>query len=260
MTIKLILGDCLEEMQKISDESIDLIITSTPYDNQRNYESDVNLHCVGEEFSRILSNGGVCVLVIQDQTVNWRKSLTSFRTIIDWCDNTELGLFECCIYKRSGVPGAWWTKRFRVDHEYIPIFVKGRKPRYFNKDHMKIPSQQAGFKKKGKERKRDGTFTDYEYNKSRYPKLKCPGTILDYESARASDKSNKLKVKHPAWFPDKLAEDFILCFSDVGDTVLDPFMGSGTTGVGCKKLGRNFIGIDVSEEYCKISQERIYDH
>lgn len=251
--------DAATLLKTLDSDSIHLILTSPPYDNQRDYDNqkEFDLSIIGREFSRVLVPNGVCVLIIQDQTINWRKSLTSFRTILDWCDNTDFGLFECCIYKRSGVPGAWWTQRFRVDHEYIPIFVKGRKPRYFNKEHMKIPSQQYGEKKKGKERKKDGTYTEYQYNKSRYPKLKCPGTILDYESARASDKTNKLKTQHPAWFPYKLAEDFILCFSEEGDIVLDPFMGSGTTILAAKNNNRNYIGGDVSLEYCKLALKQL---
>ena len=246
--------DCLDTMARMPEGFVDLVLTSPPYDNQRSYESKIDLSLIGKEISRVLVFGGVSVLVIQDQTVNWRKTLTSFRTIIDWCDNTEMGLFECCIYKRSGVPGAWWNKRFRVDHEYIAIFVKGRKPNYFSKEHMKIPDIQAGFKKKGKERKQDGTFTEYKFNESRHPKLKCPGTILDYESARASDKSNKLKVQHPAWFPDKLANDFILCFTEESNMVYDPFTGSGTTVRMAQLNNRKYIGSEISFEYCELAK------
>ena len=253
---KIILGDCLEVMKDIPNESVDFVITSPPYDKIRKYKGYfINLFDLGVEISRVLKFGGVCVLVIQDQTVDWSKTLTSFRTIVNWCDNTELNLFECCIYRRGGTPGAWWSKRFRVDHEYIPIFVKGNKPNNFDKSHMKIISKQFGEKKKGKERKTDGSFTKYEYNSSRYPRLKCSGTVLDYESSRASDKS--LKLEHPAWFPSKLASDFILCFSKVEDLILDPMCGSGTSLLESKKNNRNFIGIDISEDYCKLSKERI---
>ena len=253
---KILCGDCLEIMKSIPNESIDWIITSPPYDAQREYPGyKLDLHLLGKEIFRVLKDGSVCVMVIQDQTKNFRKSLTSFKTIIDWCDNVGFGLFECCIYKRSGVPGNWWSKRFRVDHEYIPIFLKGKRPRYFNKEHMKIPAIQAGFKKKGKERKQDGSFTEYEFNSSRYPKMKCPGTILDYESSRASDKS--LRIDHPAWFPQKIASDFIICFTDVNEVVLDPLIGSGTTALSAKKCDRYFIGIDVSEKYCNLARQRI---
>jgi site-specific DNA-methyltransferase (adenine-specific) len=249
-------GDCLDILKYVPDESIDFCITSPPYDRQRDYQGyDLDLHLLGEEIFRVLRNGSVCVMVIQDQTKDFRKSLTSFRTIIDWCDNFGFGLFETCIYKRSGVPGNWWSKRFRVDHEYIPIFLKGKRPRYFNKEHMKIDANQAGKKKKGKERRNDGSFTKYKFNPTRYPKKKCSGTILDYEASRASDKS--LKINHPAWFPQKLAEDFILCFTEENDVVLDPLIGSGTTAVASKNHNRKFIGIEVSNDYCRVAKQRV---
>lgn len=253
---EIICGDCLDVMKEIPDESIDFCITSPPYDKQRDYHGyTLNLNLLGKEIFRVLKENSICVMVIQDQTKNFRKSLTSFRTVVDWCDNVGFGLFECCIYKRSGVPGNWWSKRFRVDHEYIPIFLKGKRPKYFNKEHMKILANQAGYKKKGKERRNDGSFTNYEFNPNRYPKKKCSGTILDYESSRASNKS--LKLDHPAWFPEKLAEDFILCFTDDGDVVLDPLVGSGTVSVSAKRLERRFIGIDISEKYCDVARMRI---
>jgi hypothetical protein len=65
-------------------------------------------------------------MVIQDSTKDFAKSLTSFRTIVDWCDNIGFRLFECNIYNRQGTEGAWWKQRFRVDHEYMPIFLKGK--------------------------------------------------------------------------------------------------------------------------------------
>ena len=256
MKDKIIQGDCTKIMKKLPDKSVDLIITSPPYDAQRDYHGyTLDLNVLGNECFRVLKDGGICVLVIQDQTRNFAKTLTSFRLIINWCDEIGFKLFECCIYKRSGVPGNWWTKRFRVDHEYIPIFLKGRRPKYFNKEHMKVLSKQFGHRKKGKERKQDGSFTEYKYNPSRYPKKKCPGTILNYEAARASDKSKK--IKHPAWFPEKLASDFIQCFSQENELILDPLIGSGTVAVVSKQLNRHFIGIDISKEYCKFAKERL---
>jgi site-specific DNA-methyltransferase (adenine-specific) len=255
-TNEIIHGDCLNVMKKFPDESIDLVITSPPYDKQREYGGHtVDLLLLGSEIFRVLKDESVCVMVIQDQTKNFRKSLTSFHTIVDWCDNIGFGLFECCIYKRSGVPGNWWSKRFRVDHEYIPIFLKGKRPKYFDKEHMKIVASQAGQIKKGKERKNDGSFTEYKFNPARYPKKKCPGTILDYESARASDKS--LKIDHPAWFPRKLARDFILCFSGGNEIVLDPLVGSGTVPEMCIDTNRQFIGIEKNKKYFDIAVARI---
>lgn len=255
--------DCIEGMKQIDDNSIDLVITSPPYDKIRDYVGfSLDLKSVGVEISRILKNGGICAMVIQDQTKDGRKSLTSFKTIVDWC-NTEMDLWECCIYQRSGTPGAWWSKRFRVDHEYIPIFIKGKRPQYFNKEHMKeLTKPEYGSTKKGLgNRKTDGSTT-YDANKIyELPIEKDQGTIMHYKnSSRETPKSSKIgkiKLKHPATFPNKLAEDFIKCFTQEGMIVLDPFMGSGTVAKMAKNNLRNYIGFELSEEYCEISKAMI---
>lgn len=256
--------DCLEGMKLIPDNTIDLIVTSPPYDEIRDYKGfSLDLHNVGIEISRILKDGGVCVMIIQDQTKNGRKTGTSFRTIVDWIDNTELDLWECCIYYRSGTPGAWWNKRFRVDHEYIPIFIKGKAPQYFNKEHMREPTKpEYGTVKKGLGNRKTNGTTIYDTSKIyKLPEEKEQGTVIHYKnSSRETPKSSeigKIKLQHPATFPDKLASDFIQCFTKEGMIVLDPFMGSGTVAAMAKKLNRNYIGFEISKEYCNIAEQRL---
>lgn len=137
--------DCVDGMKLMLDNSVDLVVTSPPYDNLRDYNGfSFDLHETGKEIYRVLKDGGIAVMVIQDQTKDFGKSLTSFRTIIDWCDNIGFKLFETIIYRKHGTEGAWWTKRFRVDHEYMPIFLKGKKPQYFDKEPVKIASKHGG--------------------------------------------------------------------------------------------------------------------
>jgi DNA modification methylase len=251
--------DCLEGMKRLNDNSIDLVVTSPPYDSIRDYKGfKIDLHGIGIQISRILKDGGICVMVIQDQTINGRKSGTSFRTIVDWDDNTELDIFEICIYQRSGTPGAWWNKRFRVDHEYIPIFVKGQKPQYFNKEHMKIAPKKEGIQKSGGARLTNGSVSENFVSEGNY---KCCGTVIKYASSSQESLNKaekKIKLQHPATFPDKLALDFIRCFTTSGMLVLDPFMGSGTTALACKNLNRNFIGFEISQEYVNIANQRVF--
>jgi DNA modification methylase len=258
---KIICGDCIDVMKKIPDESIDLVVTSPPYDKIRNYKKNewtIDLPEIGKQISRILKPNAVCVMVIQDQTIDFVKTCTSFRTIINWVDNTDLNLFECNLYYRSAQPGIWWNPRFRVDHEYMPIFVKGNKPQYFNKEHLKIPATYGGqencWGKKHKVRKTENDF--YEEDKVVNPKLKCRGTVWDYTRFRSLENMNKSsKRKHPAVFCDQFALDIIPTFTTEGMIVLDPMVGSGTIPVAAKKLNRKYIGIDVYDEYCKIAEE-----
>ena len=120
----IICGDSCKVLKDIPDNSIDLVVTSPPYDQLRTYNGyTVDLHTIGTELYRVLKDGGVVAMVIQDSTKDFGKSLTSFRTIVDWCDNIGFKLFETCIYRKNGTEGAWWTQRFRVDHEYMPLAV-----------------------------------------------------------------------------------------------------------------------------------------
>ncbi len=250
----IICGDAAEVLKSLPDSSIDLVVTSPPYDDLRVYNGfKVDLHAVGCELFRVLKDGGIVAMVIQDSTKNFGKSLTSFRTIVDWCDNIGFKLFETCIYHKNGTEGAWWKNRFRVDHEYMPIFLKGAKPQYFNKEPLKVPSKHGGKVMSGSgNRRTDGTTTDI-VRRAINP-MKCRGTVWDY--MMAGDK-NPLKRRHPAVFPDKIPYDFIQCFCPENGVVLDPFVGCGSTAVAAKLLNRNYIGIDISQEYCELAEERI---
>jgi site-specific DNA-methyltransferase (adenine-specific) len=251
---KIICGDAVTELKKFPDNSIDLVVTSPPYDGIRKYNGfNFDLHATGKEIYRVLKEGGVAVMVIQDQTKNFGKSLTSFRTIIDWCDSFGFKLFETVIYRKYGAEGAWWNKRFRVDHEYIPIFLKGERPQYFDKKHLKIPSKHGGKTMTG-----GGTrLTNGIRIATRSIKInpmKCRGTIWEYLTA---GDGSRLKHQHPATFPNQLPYDFISCFAPKNGVVLDPFVGSGTTTVAAKNLGYKYIGIDIASEYCAIAEKRM---
>jgi DNA modification methylase len=246
--------DCIEGMKKLPEKCIDLVVTSPPYDSVRDYSGFAfDLHQTGVELYRILKEGGIVLMVIQDQTVNFAKSLTSFRTIVDWCDNIGFRLFECVIYRKNGSEGAWWKYRFRVDHEYMPIFLKGDKPQYFNKEPLKIPSKHGGEVLSGSGNRR----TDGKTNETvRRPinLMKCRGTVWDYLMAGDKD---PIKRQHPAPFPDQIPIDTIQCFCPPEGIVLDPFMGCGSTAVAAKLLRRNFIGFEISQQYCDLVEERL---
>lgn len=246
--------DCIKGMRKLPENSIDLVVTSPPYDKIRSYKGfKIDLSTTGKEIYRILKDGGIAAMVIQDQTKNFGKTLTSFRTIIDWCDNAGFKLFECVIYRKYGPEGAWWKSRFRIDHEYIPIFLKGERPQYFDKGPLKVPSKHGGKVMTGSGSRRTDGRTNPTITRAINP-MKCRGTVWDYLMAGDKD---PLKRKHPAPFPDQIPIDFIQCFCPENGIVLDPFVGSGSTAVAAKKLKRKFIGFEISKEYCKIAKKRL---
>ena len=241
-------------LKTLPDDCIDMVVTSPPYDNLRDYNGyELDLHGLGVELLRVLKDGGICVVVIQDATKDGAKTLTSFRTIVDWCDNVGFRLFECNIYNRQGTEGAWWKKRFRVDHEYMPIFIKGKRPQYFDKENIKIPSKHANKVMTGANiRTKNGRTGS---RKVKINPTKCPGTVMTFGNTCGGE--SKLKSQHPAVFPNMLAYDMIECFCPPDGVVLDPFNGSGTTTLAAKCLGRSYIGIDISEEYNQIAIQRL---
>ncbi len=236
------------------DSCVDFVVTSPPYDNIRDYKGySLDLSETGKQLFRVLKTGGIAALVIQDQTKDFAKSLTSFRTIIDWCDRGGFRLFECTIYRKHGAEGAWWKQRFRVDHEYIALFLKGDRPLFFDKEPLKIPSKHGGKIMTGSGSRRTDGKTNATITRPINP-TKCRGTVWDYLNAGDKD---PIKRQHPAPFPDRLAEDLIRCFCPPGGVVLDPFMGSGSTAVAAIRSGRTYFGFEISKEYAKISERRI---
>ena len=253
---KIICRDNITYLKTLPDECIDMVVTSPPYDALRDYNGyELDLHGLGEQLLRVLKDGGICVMVIQDSTKDFAKSLTSFKTIIDWCDNIGFRLFECNIYHRQGTEGAWWKKRFRVDHEYMPIFLKGKRPQYFDKENIKIPSKHGGKVMTGANIRTKSGRTGSR--KVKINPTKCPGTVMTFGNTCGGE--SKLKSQHPAVFPNMLAYDMIECFCPPEGIVLDPFNGSGTTTLAAKCLDRKYIGIDVSEEYNNIALQRLHE-
>lgn len=248
-------GDCVAMTQELADSSVDLSVFSPPYDGIRDYKKAwvFDFVALGRNLHRVTKDGGVCAVVIGDGTKHFAKSLTTFKLALDWCENAGWRLFETCIYQRDGNPGAWWSSRFRVDHEYILLFFKGKRPKTFNKEPLQVPSKHAGKIYTGTDRLTDGGLK--RISPKAVNAMKCRGTVWKYRTSNSE--GNRLKLKHPATYPDQLAKDLILCFSNPRDTVLDPMCGSGTTCVMAIKNHRDTIGIEISEKYCAIAADRI---
>lgn len=248
-------GDCLALLAEVPAGSVDLTVTSPPYDDLRRYDTptSLDLTALGKALFRVTRDGGVCAVVIGDASHAFAKSLTSFRLALSWCDQAGWCLFETCLYVRHGVPGPWWQTRFRVDHEFVFVFFKGRRPKTFRKDRLLIPAKHAG------ERVYYGPFarrgTASHGPPERVQAWKCRGIVWPY--AASSSESNPAKLRHPATMPDRLAADLIMCFSEPDDLVLDPLMGSGTSVVMAARTGRRFLGVDVSPTYVRIARQRL---
>jgi len=256
---ELMQGDCLEVMRGIPDGSVDLTVTSPPYDNLRTYNGNNDQwgeHVwkgVIEELHRVTTDGGVVVWVVGDATVNGSETGTSFKQAL-WAMECGFRLHDTMIWNKGcfSAVGALKT-RYAPVFEYMFIWSKGR-PKSFNPIKDK-PNKNAGQTMAGTVRQADGSVK----------KMTGSGIklISDYGQRfniwEVNPQRQRGKNKHPAPFPLPLARDHITSWSNEGDTVFDPFMGSGTTGVAAKNLNREFIGIEMDETYFNIAKARIDD-
>jgi DNA modification methylase len=250
---KIICGDCLEVMKDIPDNSVDLVVTSPPYDDLRNYNGyKLNVEDTSNELFRIVKWGGVVVWIVGDKIKNRGETGTSFRHALIF-KNVGFNLHDTMIYHKtsSSLPD---RTRYSQMFEYMFVFSKG-KIHTFNPIVDK-PNKQAGSTNPTKKRDVNGNMikTDKYYT---IPPIGKRGNIWTYEVGCNKGTKDKIAFKHPATFPDKLAEDHILSWSNINDIILDPMCGSGTTCKMAKKNNRKFIGVDISQEYVDIANQRL---
>jgi len=253
MKVNLMQGDCLERMAEIDDDSVNLTVTSPPYDNLRTYNQDDwswgedDWKPIIQELYRVTDEGGVVVWVVGDATVNGSETGSSFRQAIHAMD-CGFRLHDTMIWKKPGFSAVGALQvRYAPVFEYMFVLSKG-KPKSFNaiKDRenkvsgrisgtiMNSDGSRKRMSNEGKERRKYGQRFNV------------------WELTQVNKNSD-----HPASFPVNLAHDHIISWSNEGDTVLDPFMGSGTTGVAAINTNRNFVGIELDNEYFSIAESRI---
>ena len=243
--IELILGDCAKKLKNMQYETIDLTVTSPPYDNLRTYKGNNKFWCenvwksVIKELFRVTKEGGVVVWVVGDATIKGSETGTSFKQAL-WAIECGFNLHDTMIYQKFGSGMPHKTHRYGQTFEYMFVFSKGSPCSGIIKTYPK-----TGKIGKTTRRQRDGSISKGTYN---IGGGKLPN-IWQY--------AGETRQPHPAPFPEALVNDHILSWSDEGGTVLDPFMGSGTTGKIAKQLNRNFIGIELDGDYFNIAEKRI---
>lgn len=252
---KLLQGDCLELMKNMPDNKIDLTVTSPPYDKLRTYNGNIEqwsfekFKLIAKELYRITANGGVVVWVVGDSTIKGSESGTSFKQALHF---KEIGfnLHDTMIYKKKN-PIPQNHNRYEQCFEYMFVLSKG-KPKTFNA--IRTPTKNAGKSFDWGDRKTK--MDDSQCRRHRNSEIievnatKIHDNIFEYSIGGG-------KTGHPAVFPEQLAEDHIISWSNENDIVFDPFMGSGTTGKMAVLNNRDFIGIELDEEYFNIAKERI---
>jgi len=248
---KIIQGDCLEVMRGMPDKCVDLVVTSPPYDNLRDYKGyTFDFEGIAQQLTRVLKDGGVIVWVVADATVNGSETGTSFRQALYFKDVCGLNLHDTMIYGKIGCTTPQCVVvRYDQAFEYMFVFSKGV-PKTMN---IKCGDGTGRvIKKTQRKANRENEFYTGFYNEGTAPEP----NIFVYKNG-ASTYSERYVKKHPAVFPEKLAKDHILSWSNPGDIVLDCFSGSGTTAKMAKLTNRQFIGIELSPEYCEIARKRL---
>ena len=252
--IKLIHGDCIDEMAKMDADSVDLTVTSPPYDNLRTYGGSLQWNeniwkQVLKGLYRVTKEGGVVVWVVGDATIKGSETGTSFKQAL-YAVECGFNLHDTMIWhKVAKFPHHENSKRYKPQFEYMFVLSKGLVNRY--NPIYDIPNISAGkeFTVKCKKKSDNNSVENGRTKHLKIASHRMRDNVWSIAQSGSKD--------HPAPFPEQLAHDHIISWSNKGDIVFDPFMGSGTTGKMAKQLGRKFIGVEKVEKYYAISKERI---
>ena len=240
-----------------------MVVTSPPYDSIRSYENtEWNFEIFSEiavKLGTILKQGGVIVWVVGDATIKGSETGTSFRQALFFKDVVGLNIHDTMIYEKNGAsyPAGKKSVRYSSIFEYMFVFSKG-KPKTINLIKDK-PNRWAGNTNFGtmSSRQKDGSLK--RTGKKVVQKYGYRNNIWRYNVGYMYTTKDKFAYEHPAMFPEQLARDHIITWSNEGNVVLDPMCGSGTVGKMANLLNRNFIGIEKVEKYYNIAKRRLND-
>jgi DNA modification methylase len=253
-THKVITGDSAEALKHIESQSVHLVVTSPPYDNLRSYGTTegvftFDFNAIATELQRILVPGGVICWVVANQVKNWGESLTAERQRVAFQD---LGFsVRKIIYHKLNFANPNATFYHRL-HEDVTICCNGKKPQAWN-PIFDIPTVWKKALGRNTKRLRDGSMSDQKA--AEYGDV---GKRGDVWIGPTSGQENPCKpIAHPATMPKWLTQDLIKSWSNPGDTVLDPFAGSGTTGRAAMALGRSSILVEINPEYSEMCRNAI---
>jgi DNA modification methylase len=238
-------GECSDVMGRcITDGEIDLTVTSPPYDNLRDYNGyTFPFDDIARQLWRVTKSGGVVVWVVADATINGSETGTSFRQALRF---KEIGfnLHDTMIYKAAGTGAKGSNLSYWQGFEFMFVLSSGR-PNTVNRIRD-VKNKTIGMLRGGRSYKEEKFHYTCEFG--------FRSNIWEY---RVGFMDNSDKTPHPAPFPEALARDHIISWSNPGDVVFDPMCGSGTTLKMAQQEGRRAIGIELSEDYCKIAVERL---
>ena len=246
-------GECAEMMSQLPDECIDLTVTSPPYDNLRSYNGyTFDFFAIARQLIRVTKPGGVIVWVVADQTVNGSETGTSFKQALYFMAK-GMRLHDTMIYEQASTGAKGSNLAYWQGFEYMFVFSKG-KPQAANriKDRQNTNAGKKQYKTKG-----GRSVNKYGNRSHRTVTIEEFGIRTNVWRYLQGNNSGDDQTPHTAPFPESLARDHILSWSNPGDLVLDPFMGSGTTAKMAMQNGRKYLGFDISPEYVELSRKRV---
>lgn len=248
--------DNLIGISELQDNSIDLTVTSPPYDNLRTYNGySFNFDVLAKELFRVTKDGGVVVWVVGDATNKGSETGTSFKQAL-YFKEIGFNLFDTMIYMKNGPAYPSNDKYFQI-FEYMFVLSKG-KVKTFNPISDRYNRWYGlKFSKTRSRRQKDGAVVKTKWNKEQGGQYGKRFNIWKYNVGAGYSTKDKIAFEHPAIFPEQLAKDHILSWSNEGDVVLDPFLGSGTTLKMCMETNRNGIGFEINKGYETIIKQRL---
>lgn len=262
MMIKLMQGDCLERIKEIPDSSVDLVITSPPYAKQRDYngaessEYQPFISPIILEAVRAIKDSGSIVINIKEHVNKGQRDLYVYKMVIDFVENLGLNFVDEYVWVKTNPFPTGAKTRFKDGWERCLHFTKclGKHKFYPEQCLVKSESKWLEGEKKRKNKLKHGTNNGSGMNMSQRI-----ATDMVRPSNVITGSSSNTNIGHPAVYPVYLPEYFIKAMTKEGDMVVDPFMGSGTTGVACVNTNRRFIGVELDQAYFDIAKQRIED-
>lgn len=249
---QIICGNNAQVLAGFPDKCIDLTVTSPPYDKLRTYNGfEWDFEALAPELFRVTKPGGVVVWVVADATVDGSETGSSFRQALYFME-CGFRLHDTMIWVKDGSPFPDKT-RYYQNHEYMFVFSKPGMNITFNQISDRR-NRKAGQKVTGTDREANGDTRESwgRKNNQVYSDYGPRYNVWECQAVKT-----KIRESHPAIFPESLAHDHIISWSNPGDIVLDPFIGSGTTAKMAVKTDRHYIGIDISEKYCELARKRV---
>jgi len=247
---RIICGDNTKVLSGFPDACIDLVVTSPPYDDLRTYGGHSwSFETLAAQLVRVLKPGGVIVWVVADATVDGSETLTSMRQAIHFKDVCGLNVHDTMIYRKlTYLPMT--HNRYEQAWEYMFVLSKG-KPKCFTPKLTALSSPR-----KRVIVIRNGDARD-KVSRQNSGEFRIVENVFSYKCGGGHTDTDGLAHQHPAPFPEMLAKDTIASWSNPGDVILDPFSGSGTTCKAAKELNRQFIGVEINSDYCKLAEARL---